>query len=52
MLNLLKTLPPVYTYRTQKKAKISEISDFHGGGLKGKVPNTLTHLRQFEKLDR
>jgi hypothetical protein len=44
MLNLLKTLPPVYTYRTQKKAKISDfqeeskISDFHGGRLKGKVP--------------
>jgi hypothetical protein len=40
MLNLLKTLPPVYTYRTQKKAKISDFQDFHGGRLKAKVPNS------------
>jgi hypothetical protein len=35
-----ETLPPVYTYRTQKKAKISDFQDFHGGRLKGKVPNS------------
>jgi len=27
MLNLLKTLPSVYTYRTQKKAKISDFQE-------------------------